>query len=342
MKHLPIILGIESSCDDTAAALIQNGHVLSNIIISQKIHQKYGGVVPELASRSHQRNIIPVVDRAVSLANIMQNQIDAIAFTRGPGLMGSLLVGTSFAKSLAMALGVPLIGVHHMQAHVLIHFIKGVHRYPPRFPFLCLTVSGGHTQIVRVDDFFEMTVLGHTIDDAAGEAFDKMAKILGLDYPGGPLINRYARNGDPRKFIFSKPKVEGLDFSFSGLKTHILYFIRDGLKSDPGFVREQLPDLCAAVQWTIVQILLEKVERAVEKTGVRYIALAGGVSANTELRKQFSRVAAEKSWQIYLPKIEYTTDNAAMIAMVGQLKYERQWFDPLDITPFSRYDRISL
>ncbi|XCI74797.1 MAG: tRNA (adenosine(37)-N6)-threonylcarbamoyltransferase complex transferase subunit TsaD [Flavobacteriales bacterium] len=342
MKHLPVILGIESSCDDTAAAIIQNGYVLSNIIASQEIHQKYGGVVPELASRSHQRNIIPVVDRAVSLANIMQNQIDAIAFTRGPGLMGSLLVGTSFAKSLAMALGIPLIGVHHIQAHVLVHFIKGVHRHPPRFPFLCLTVSGGHTQIVRVDDFFEMTVLGHTIDDAAGEAFDKTAKILGLDYPGGPLIDCYARKGDPKKFIFSKPKIEGLDFSFSGLKTHILYFIREGLKADPGFVRKQLPDLCASVQRIIVEILLGKVEQAVEKTEVRHIALAGGVSANTELRRQFSRVAAEKSWQIYLPKVEYTTDNGAMVAMVGQLKYERQWFDPLDIIPCARYDRMSI
>lgn len=342
MKHSPVILGIESSCDDTGAALIQDGYVLSNVIASQEVHRKYGGVVPELASRSHQKNIIPVVDSAISLANITQKQIDVVAFTRGPGLLGSLLVGTSFAKSLAMSLDVPLIGINHIQAHVLVHFIKDAHDHPPDFPFLCLTVSGGHTQIVRVDDFFEMTVLGRTIDDAAGEAFDKTAKILGLEYPGGPLVDRYAQGGDPKKFVFSKPKVKGLDFIFSGFKTHVLYFVRDRLKIDSGFIRTQLPHLCAAVQWTIVEILLEKVKKAVEETGINRVALAGGVSANSELRRQFFEASFERGWQLYLPKIEYTTDNAAMIAMVGQLKYERRLFDSLDIVPCARYDMISL
>ncbi|XOD68186.1 MAG: tRNA (adenosine(37)-N6)-threonylcarbamoyltransferase complex transferase subunit TsaD [Flavobacteriales bacterium Tduv] len=340
--HSPVILGIESSCDDTAAALIKDGRILSNIIASQEVHRQYGGVVPELASRSHQKNIIPVVDSAISFANIRQKQIDAVAFTRGPGLLGALLVGASFAKSLTMSLDVPLIGVHHMQAHVLVHFIKDAHDYPPAFPFLCLTVSGGHTQIVRVDDFFEMTVLGQTMDDAAGEAFDKTAKILGLEYPGGPLINRYAQGGDPKKFIFSKPKVEGLDFSFSGFKTHVLYFVRNRLKTDPGFIQTQLPDLCAAVQRTIVEILLEKVMKAVEETGINRVALAGGVSANSELRRQFFETSFERGWQLYLPKIEYTMDNAAMIAMVGQLKYERRLFDSLNITPFARYNMVSI
>ncbi len=336
MKKHPIILGIESSCDDTGASIIQNGKVLSNSIANQKVHQSYGGVVPELASRAHQQNIVPVVHEAIKVANITEKDIDGIAFTKGPGLMGSLLVGTSFAKSLAMALQVPLIEVNHMQAHILAHFINDANDSKPQFPFLCLTISGGHTQLIQVNDYFDFTILGETIDDAVGEAFDKIAKIIGLEYPGGPLIDQLAQKGNPNAFQFAKPQVKGYDFSFSGLKTSVLYFLQKEMKKNNRFIEENLADLCASVQHTIVEILMKKLQKAVQKTGIQRVAIAGGVSANSEIRKRLQYM--EKwGWETYIPKFEYTTDNAAMIAMVGQLKYEEGIFTSQNTTAQARY-----
>ncbi len=336
MKKHPIILGIESSCDDTGASIIQNGKVLSNSIANQKVHQSYGGVVPELASRAHQQNIVPVVHEAIKVANITEKDIDGIAFTKGPGLMGSLLVGTSFAKSLAMALQVPLIEVNHMQAHILAHFINDANDLKPQFPFLCLTISGGHTQLIQVNDYFDFTILGETIDDAVGEAFDKIAKIIGLEYPGGPLIDQLAQKGNPNAFQFAKPQVKGYDFSFSGLKTSVLYFLQKEMKKNNRFIEENLADLCASVQHTIVEILMKKLQKAVQKTGIQRVAIAGGVSANSEIRKRLQYM--EKwGWETYIPKFEYTTDNAAMIAMVGQLKYEEGIFTSQNTTAQARY-----
>ena len=322
------ILGIESSCDDTSAAIICDGKVLSNIVANQEIHAKYGGVVPELASRAHQQHIVPVVHQAIEQAGITKENIDAIAFTKGPGLMGSLLVGTSFAKSLAIGLNIPLIDVNHMQAHILAHFIKEENSNFPPFPFICLTISGGHTQIVKVTDYFSFEVLGETIDDAVGEAFDKSAKILGLPYPGGPLVDKYAQLGDPNKFSFTKPKVGDLDFSFSGLKTGILYFIQKNVKINPTFIEDNLYDICASIQHTIVEILMQKLKNTVKKTGIKHIAIAGGVSANSEIRKRLQLANKHFGWTTYIPKFEYTTDNAAMIAITGYLKYkERKYAD---------------
>lgn len=337
MSAFPIILGIESSCDDTAASVIQNRKILSNVIANQKIHQSYGGVVPELASRAHQQNIVPVVNEALKQAGIERNQLSAIAFTRGPGLMGSLLVGSSFAKSLSMALEIPLIEVNHMQGHILAHFIEDANESSPEFPFLCLTVSGGHTQIVKVSNYFEMEILGETIDDAAGEAFDKAGKIMGLDYPAGPIIDKLAKEGNPEKFSFSKPKVDELNFSFSGLKTAILYFIQKEVKENPDFIQENLNDLCASIQKTIVDILMEKLSLAAEQTGIRQVAVAGGVSANSEIRKRLKNMETQKSWKVFIPKFEYTTDNAAMIAMTGQLKFEQKQFANLTSKSVAKY-----
>jgi N6-L-threonylcarbamoyladenine synthase len=322
MTNKPIyILGIESSCDDTSAAVICNGKILSNVVANQEIHTKYGGVVPELASRAHQQNIVPVIQQAIQQANIDKKDLHAIAFTRGPGLMGSLLVGTSFAKSLSLALNIPLIAVNHMQGHVLAHFIDDEEQQKPPFPFLCLTISGGHTQFVKVTNYFEMEVLGETLDDAVGEAYDKSAKILGLPYPGGPLVDKYARLGNPKAFKFTKPKMEGLNFSFSGLKTAILYFIQKNVKENPNFIEENLNDICASIQHTIVQILFDKLKKAVKETGIKHIAIAGGVSANSEIRKVLKATETKYGWTTYIPKFQYTTDNAGMIAIVGYLKY---------------------
>ncbi len=337
----PIILGIESSCDDTSAAVIKGNTILSNIAANQKIHIEYGGVVPELASRAHQQNIIPVVHQSLRVANIQQNEISAIAFTRGPGLLGSLLVGTSFAKSLAMSLEVPLIEVNHLQAHILAHFIEDANPVkPPQFPFLCLTVSGGHTLIVLVRDYFDMEIVGRTIDDAAGEAFDKTGKILNLEYPAGPIIDRLAKDGDPNAFQFNKPKVDGFDYSFSGLKTSILYFIQKEEKKNAHFVEENLNDICASVQKTIIDILMDKLEKAALEYDVKEIAIAGGVSANSGLREAMKERAQRLDWQVYIPKFEYTTDNAAMIAMVAKLKYDRHEFADLSIAASARYDIV--
>ncbi|MEC5394474.1 tRNA (adenosine(37)-N6)-threonylcarbamoyltransferase complex transferase subunit TsaD [Bergeyella sp. RCAD1439] len=338
MSESTIILGIESSCDDTSAAVIRGNKILSNIAAGQAIHNDYGGVVPELASRAHQQNIIPVVHQALVKANIQQSDLSAIGFTRGPGLLGSLLVGTSFAKSLAMSLGVPLIEVNHLQAHILAHFIEDANPVPPRFPFLCLTVSGGHTMIVLVKDYFEMEIIGKTIDDAAGEAFDKIGKLFALDYPAGPIIDRLAKEGNPNAFSFSRPKVEGYDYSFSGIKTSVLYFIQKQLKQNPNFVEEHLADLCASVQYTIVETLMDKLVKASEAYGIREVAIAGGVSANSALREAMKKRQQERGWSIYIPKFEYTTDNAAMIAMVAQLKYERGIFSDLSVSASARYD----
>lgn len=315
------ILGIESSCDDTAASVICNGRILSNVIANQKIHEEYGGVVPELASRAHQQNIVPVVTQALKRANITKDQLNAIAFTRGPGLMGSLLVGTSFAKSLAYGLNIPLIDVNHMQGHILAHFIDEEGYNKPPFPFLAMTISGGHTQIVKVTNYFEMEVIGETIDDAVGEAFDKSGKILGLGYPAGPEIDKRAQLGNPKAFAFTKPKVDGLNFSFSGLKTGILYFIQNESKSNPNFVTENLNDICASIQHTIIGILIDKLKLAVKQTGIKHIAIGGGVSANSGIRKALKEGEQKFGWTTYVPKFEFTTDNAAMIAIVGYLKY---------------------
>ena len=318
-----IILGIESSCDDTSAAIIKDGRVLSNIISSQKVHEQYGGVVPELASRAHQKNIIPAISQAIKKANINKNQISAVAFTRGPGLLGSLLVGVSFAKSFALAMNIPIIAVNHMQAHVLAHFIKEIDGKSdsPCFPFLCLTVSGGHTQIVKVNDYLNFELLGETLDDAAGEAFDKSAKLLGLPYPGGPLIDKYARKGNHNAFCFAEPKVDALNFSFSGLKTSILYFIKKKTKQNPQFINENLNDICASIQHTIVNILIKKIEKATRETNIYNVAIAGGVSANSELRKQLKLKEYSHNWKTYIPNFSYCTDNAAMIAITGYYKY---------------------
>ena len=330
------ILGIESSCDDTAAAVIHNGKILSNVIANQKIHEAYGGVVPELASRAHQQNIVPVVDQALTKAKISKNQLSAIAFTRGPGLMGSLLVGTSFAKSLAYGLNIPLIDVNHMQAHILAHFIDEEGYNKPPFPFLAMTISGGHTQIVQVDDYFNMTVIGETIDDAVGEAFDKSGKILGLGYPAGPEIDKRARQGNPKAYKFTKPKVEGLNFSFSGLKTAILYFIQKETKSHPNFIKENINDICASIQYTIIGILIDKLKLASKQTNIKHIAIGGGVSANSGIRQALKDGEQKFGWTTYIPKFEFTTDNAAMIGIVGYLKYLEADFTEQHVTASAR------
>lgn len=331
------ILGIESSCDDTSAAVIRNNQILSNVVANQDIHKKFGGVVPELASRAHQQNIIPVIESALQEANINKKQLHAVAFTRGPGLLGSLLVGTSFAKSFALGLDIPLIEIDHLQAHILAHFIQDQKTDPvPSFPFLCLTVSGGHTQIVLVKDYFDMQIIGQTIDDAAGEAFDKAAKIMGLPYPGGPLIDKYARLGNPDRFQFPEPKIPELDYSFSGLKTSFLYKIRDELKLNAHFIQENRDDLCASMQKTIVNVLIKKLELAAQRHGIAEIAIAGGVSANSELRQKLLSKEDELGWRVYIPKFAYTTDNAAMIAVTGYYKYIKAEFTDQRITPYTR------
>ncbi len=315
------ILAIESSCDDTAAAVLCNDTILSNVVANQNIHKAYGGVVPELASRAHQQNIVPVVDQALKKAAIDKSQLHAIAFTRGPGLMGSLLVGTSFAKSFAFGLGIPLIDVNHMQAHILAHFIDEKDYKKPPFPFLAMTISGGHTQIIKVDSYFDMEVIGETIDDAVGEAFDKSGKLLGLGYPAGPEIDKRAKLGNPKAFAFTKPKVDGLNFSFSGLKTAILYFVQKQVKANPNFVEEHLNDICASIQYTIIGILMDKLKLASKQTGIKHIAIGGGVSANSGIREALMSGEQKFGWTSYIPKFEYTTDNAAMIGIVGYLKY---------------------
>ncbi len=330
------ILGIESSCDDTSAAILKNSSILSNVIAGQKIHEEYGGVVPELASRAHQKNLIPVVDAAINKAGINLNQLSGIAFTRGPGLMGSLVVGTSFAKALAMAKNIPMMDVNHMQGHVLAHFIDDEGKEKPTFPFLCLTVSGGHTQIVLVKDHLDMEVIGTTIDDAAGEAFDKSAKLLGFPYPGGPLIDKFAQVGNPEAFRFSEPRMENYDFSFSGLKTSIMYFLKKETKSNPNFIEENKNDLCASIQRTIVSILLKKIEKAASDLGISQIAIAGGVSANSGLRKAMLELGEKRNWKIFIPKFEYCTDNAAMIAIAGKFMFDKKLFAGQEITSKAR------
>ena len=330
------ILAIESSCDDTACAVLLNNTVLSNVVATQKIHEEYGGVVPELASRAHQQNIVPVVDNALKKANINKNQLSAIAFTAGPGLMGSLLVGVSFAKSMAMALDIPLIEVNHMQGHLLAHFINDGSNEIPKFPFLGLTISGGHTQIVAVKSHFEMEVIGETIDDAIGEAFDKSAKTLGLPYPGGPLIDKYAQSGDPKAFQFSRPNVKGLNFSFSGFKTAVLYLVQREQKINPNFINENLNDLCASIQYRLVDIIVDKLKKAVKQTEITTIAIGGGVSANSEIRKVLQSTEKRFGWKVHIPKFEYTTDNAAMIGITGYYKFLNNDFTNLKITASSR------
>ena len=331
------ILGIESSCDDTAAAVLHNGKILSNIVATQEVHKHYGGVVPELASRAHQQNIVPVIHQAIARANIDKKDVSAIAFTRGPGLMGSLLVGTSFAKSLSLGLGIPLIEVNHMQAHILAHFIEEENFKKPSFPFLALTISGGHTQIVKVSNYFDMEVIGETTDDAVGEAFDKSAKILGLPYPGGPLIDKYAKEGNPKAFPFPNPKVDGLNFSFSGFKTSVLYFVQKQTKENPDFIAENLKDICASIQFSIVRILMDKLKKAVKQTGINQIAIAGGVSANSGIRNALMDAEKRYGWNCFIPKFEYTTDNAAMIAIAGHYKYLEKDFSDYSITAQARY-----
>jgi N6-L-threonylcarbamoyladenine synthase len=330
------ILAIESSCDDTAAAVLHNDKVLSNVVANQLIHNQYGGVVPELASRAHQQNIVPVIDAALRKANIQKEQLSAIAFTQGPGLMGSLLVGSSFAKSLALALQIPLIAVNHMHAHILAHFIDEEGYDKPEFPFLALTISGGHTQIVRVDGFFDMTIIGETTDDAVGEAFDKSAKILGLPYPGGPLVDKYAQLGNPKAFAFTKPKVPGLDFSFSGLKTAILYFIQKKQLENPNFIEENTNDICASIQHTIIEILMDKLKLAVKETGIKQIAIGGGVSANSGIRATLKEAEKKFGWKTFIPKFEYTTDNAAMIGIVGYQKFLSEHFETASVVSKAR------
>lgn len=333
-----VILGIESSCDDTSAAIIKNGYLFSNIIANQDVHKAYGGVVPELASRAHQQNIIPVVDQAIKQAGISKTDISGIAFTRGPGLLGSLLVGNSFAKGFALVNNIPLIEVNHLQAHVLAHFIKEESKdnRHPKFPFLCLLVSGGHSQIIKVNDYFEMEIIGQTIDDAAGEAFDKCAKTIGLPYPGGPMIDKYAKLGNPQAFTFTRPKVKGLDYSFSGLKTAFMYFVRDRIKEHPDFVKENRDDLCASIQFTIIDILLKKLKLAIKETGIKEIAVAGGVSANSGLRNTLEGYGKQQGLDVYFPEFKFTTDNAAMIAITGYHKYLKGEFVGQDITPLAR------
>ncbi len=327
------LLAIESSCDETSAAVLSNGKICSNVVSTQLIHQRYGGVVPELASRAHQQMILPVVSQALEIANIDKTQLDAIAFTRGPGLLGSLLVGVSFAKAMALALKIPLIEVNHMQAHVLAHFID---EPQPSFPFLCLTVSGGHTQIVKITAPLEMEVIGETLDDAVGEAFDKGAKILGLAYPGGPQIDKLAQQGDPSAFEFPIPEIPGLDFSFSGIKTSFLYFLRKETALNPNFRDEQLENLCASLQYTLIEILLRKLKKAARVTGIKEIAIAGGVSANSGLRKALKETGDALGWNVYIPKFEYCTDNAAMIARAAAFKYEAGEFTDQTVSPLAR------
>ncbi|GAA0886973.1 tRNA (adenosine(37)-N6)-threonylcarbamoyltransferase complex transferase subunit TsaD [Sphingobacterium siyangense subsp. cladoniae] len=330
---MAIILGIESSCDETSASICINGEIHSNVIATQAIHAKYGGVIPELASRAHQQNIIPTVEEAIRQAKVSKNQIDAVSFTRGPGLLGALLVGTSFAKSFALAQNIPLIDINHMQAHILAHFIEDP---KPSFPFLCLTVSGGHTQIVLVKDYFEMELLGETLDDAAGEAFDKTAKILNLPYPGGPLIDKFAKDGNPAAYRLPEPQIPGLNFSFSGLKTAILYLVQDQLKQNPDFLTHNMADLCASVQSRIVSILLNKLKKAAKETGVKDIAIAGGVSANSGLRQSLIEMGEKYKWRVFIPKFEYCTDNAAMIAIAGYHKFLKKDFVGQDVAPMAR------
>lgn len=333
-----IILGIESSCDDTSAAIIRNDQIISNEVAGQTVHMAYGGVVPELASRAHQQNIIPVVDLAIKKAGISLDEISAVAFTRGPGLLGSLLVGTSFAKGFALARNIPLIEVNHLQGHVLAHFIKeqSVEKKAPGFPFLCLLVSGGNSQIILVRDYLDMEVIGQTIDDAAGEAFDKCAKVLGLPYPGGPLIDKLAKEGNAKAFKFAKPRIAGLDYSFSGLKTSFLYFIRDRMAENPDFIEENKADICASLQDTIIQVLMVKLKQAAKDTGIRTIAVAGGVSANSGLRQALLSAAEKYGWEMHIPPLKYTTDNAAMIAITGYYKYLKGEFASHDAVPYSR------
>lgn len=336
------ILGIESSCDDTSAAVIRDRTLLSNVIASQAVHQKYGGVIPELASRAHQQNIVPVVDTALKEAGVTIDKIDAIAFTRGPGLLGSLLVGVSFAKGLSISHDIPLVEVNHLQGHILSHFLDLPDRQLPHpdFPFLCLLVSGGHTQIVKVDGPLDMQIVGTTIDDAAGEAFDKCAKIMGLPYPGGPVIDRLAKEGDPKRFKFAKPSVDGFNYSFSGLKTSFLYFLRDRMHEDPRFIDDNKADLCASLQATIIDILLAKLTKAAKQYDIRDIAIAGGVSANSGLRDAIAEEGRKRGWRTFLPEFRFTTDNAAMIAVTGYFKYQRGEFAPMDISPVARISRM--
>lgn len=332
------ILGIESSCDDTSAAVIRGNVLLSNVIASQAVHIKYGGVIPELASRAHQQNIVPVVDTALKEAGITADKLDAIAFTRGPGLLGSLLVGVSFTKGLSIAHNIPMVEVNHLQGHILSHFLDLPDRKLPHpdFPFLCLLVSGGHTQIVRVDSPLGMQIIGTTIDDAAGEAFDKCAKVMGLPYPGGPVIDRLAKEGNPERFAFNKPQIPGLDYSFSGLKTSFLYFLRDELKKNPGFIRENLNDLCASLQKTVIDILMSKLKKAAKQTGIRQIAIGGGVSANSALQKAVHDEAARSGWEVFIPRLGFSLDNAGMVAVTGYYKYLAGQFIGLDAAPFAR------
>lgn len=333
-----ILLGIESSCDDTSAAVIKDGFLLSNVIAGQKVHEAYGGVVPELASRAHQQHIIPVIDQALKQAGVHVNELSAVAFTRGPGLMGSLLVGTSFAKGFARSLQIPLVEVNHLQAHILAHFIKteGEEHQLPQFPFLCLLVSGGNSQLVVVESTSRMKMIGQTIDDAAGEAFDKCAKVMGLPYPGGPVVDKLAKQGNPKAFVFSKPHIPGYDYSFSGLKTSFLYRLRDELALDPDFIAQHQEDLCASLQKTIIDILMDKLKKAAKELGIKEIAVAGGVSANSGLREALLDAAKRYGWTMHIPKFAYTTDNAAMVAMSGYFRYLEGEFAPLDVAPYSK------
>lgn len=338
MDHEPIILGIESSCDDTSAAVLVGHKLLSNVIASQAVHTAYGGVVPELASRAHEQNIVPVVSEAIRRAGITAQDLDAIAFTRGPGLLGSLLVGTNFAKGLSLSLGIPMVEVNHLHAHVLAHFIEeeGEEHQSPEFPFLCLLVSGGNSQIILVRSTSDMEIIGQTIDDAAGEAFDKCAKVMGLGYPGGPVVNRLANEGNPKAFAFSKPNVPGYDYSFSGLKTSFLYTLRDELEKNPNFIEERKADLCASLQATVIDILMKKLRQAAKDLGIRQVAVAGGVSANTGLRDAFHDHARRYGWKVFIPKFAYTTDNAAMVAMNGYFSFIDGKRTELDAVPFAR------
>ena len=338
MDHEPIILGIESSCDDTSAAVLVGHKLLSNVIASQAVHTAYGGVVPELASRAHEQNIVPVVSEAIRRAGITAQDLDAIAFTRGPGLLGSLLVGTNFAKGLSLSLGIPMVEVNHLHAHVLAHFIEeeGEEHQSPEFPFLCLLVSGGNSQIILVRSASDMEIIGQTIDDASGEAFDKCAKVMGLGYPGGPVVNRLANEGNPKAFAFSKPNVPGYDYSFSGLKTSFLYTLRDELEKNPNFIEERKADLCASLQATVIDILMKKLRQAAKDLSIRQVAVAGGVSANTGLRDAFHDHARRYGWKVFIPKFAYTTDNAAMVAMNGYFSYIDGKRTELDAVPFAR------
>lgn len=333
-----LILGIESSCDDTSAAVLRGNTLLSNVIASQAVHKEYGGVVPELASRAHEQNILPVVSEAIKRAGISANNLDAIAFTRGPGLLGSLLVGVNYAKGLAMSLGIPMVEVNHLHAHVMAHFIeeKGEEHQSPEYPFLCLLVSGGNSQIILCHSPYKMEIVGQTIDDAAGEAFDKCAKVMGLGYPGGPIVNRLANEGNPHAFKFAKPNVPGYDYSFSGLKTSFLYTLRDEIKLNPNFVEENKEDLCASLQYTVIEILMKKLRLAAKELKIKHIAVAGGVSANTGLREAFVDHARRYGWSIYIPKFAYTTDNAAMVAMSGHYNYLEGKQNEMDTVPYAR------